>query len=185
MTSADQQAIQASFGQNLSYLVSITHSLLGKFTSGIYASRGLTTHQWKVMSILYYWPPLPAVRITSLCTLDKAAISRGVAGLLKLKLASRHLDDESGMICIALTQSGRAMYAEMAAEMAQLQKRLLATVGESERSEFFATLAKIEQALRAASCSNASRQSKPEDRSSPPRAAPAKRRAGLNVGGDG
>jgi DNA-binding MarR family transcriptional regulator len=151
MTSADERALQASFGQNLSYLVSITHSFLGKLTAGIYASRGLTTHQWKVMSILYYWPPLPAVRMTSLCTLDKAAISRGVAGLLKLKLARRYLDDETGAICITLTDSGRTMYAAIAAEMSQLQKRLLANVSESERDAFFTTLAKIGGSLRAAS----------------------------------
>src|SRR5262245_24675123 len=103
MASRDKNPVQSTLDSNLSYRISILHSLLGKLTTGIYASRGLTTHQWKVLSILYNWPPMPAVRITTLVTLDKAAISRGVAGLLSLKFAHRYLDDASGMIFIALT----------------------------------------------------------------------------------
>src|SRR5262249_49687342 len=105
MTLPGETPGQSTLDTNLSYRLSILHSLLGKLTTGIYTSRGLTTHQWKVMSILYNWPPMPAVRITGLVTLDKAAISRGVAGLLKLKLARRYLEGESKMILVTLTES--------------------------------------------------------------------------------
>jgi DNA-binding MarR family transcriptional regulator len=150
MASPGRKPVQSTLDSNLSYRISILHSLLGRLTTGIHASRGLTSHQWKVLSILYNWPPMPAVRITNLVTLDKAAISRGIAGLLALKLARRYLDEESGMILVALTDPGRAMYRAMAAEMADLQRRLFAKVREPERHSLFSTLDKVELALRAA-----------------------------------
>jgi DNA-binding MarR family transcriptional regulator len=150
MASPDKKPVQSSLGTNLSYRISILHSLLGKLTTGIYASRGLTSHQWKVLSILYYWPPMPAVRIINLVTLDKAAISRGVAGLLNLKLAHRYLDNDSGMIFIALTDLGRTTYRSMAAEMAHLQRDVFANLGVSKQKLFFSILDEIEHALRVA-----------------------------------
>jgi DNA-binding MarR family transcriptional regulator len=148
MASRNQKPIPSTLGTNLSYRISILHSLLGKLTTGIYASRGLTSHQWKVLSILYNWPPMPAVRITNMVTLDKAAISRGVSGLLELKLARRYLDGESGMAFIALTESGRTMYHSMASEMARLQRDLFVEVSHAEQNSFFAALNKVEHALR-------------------------------------
>ena len=150
MAAPDGKPVQSTLDTNLSYRISILHSLLSKLTTGIYASRGLTSHQWKVLSILYNWPPMPAVRITNMVTLDKAAISRGVSGLLKLKLARRYLDGESGMIFIALTESGRAKYRSMASEMAHLQRDLFAKVRNTEKNAFFAVLNKIEHSLRTA-----------------------------------
>lgn len=147
MASPDKKPVQSTLDTNLSYRISILHSLLGKLTTGIYASRGLTSHQWKVLSILYNWPPMPAVRITNLVTLDKAAISRGVAGLLTLKLAHRYLDD-GGMIFIALTDLGRSTYRSMALEMARLQRDLFAGVGVAKQKSFFGVLDEIEHALR-------------------------------------
>jgi DNA-binding MarR family transcriptional regulator len=100
------------------------------------------------LSILYNWPPMPAVRITNMVTLDKAAISRGVSGLLDLKLARRYLDNGSGMIFVALTESGRTMYRSMASEMAHLQRDLFVKMRAAEQKSFFAVLDKVEHALR-------------------------------------
>jgi len=142
--------VQSTLDTNLSYRISILHSLLGKLTTRIYVARGLTSHQWKVLSIVYNWPPMPAVRITNLVTLDKAAISRGVSGLLRLKLARRYLDNASGMIFIALTDAGRATYRAMAAEMGNLQRELFVNVPDSKQKLFFETVRELEHKLRAA-----------------------------------
>jgi DNA-binding MarR family transcriptional regulator len=150
MTSPDEDPVHSTLDTNLSYRISILHSLLGKLTTRIYASRGLTSHQWKVLSILYNWPPMPAVRITTLVTLDKAAISRGVSGLLRLKFARRYLDNTSGMIFIALTDAGRASYRAMATEMGNLQRELFADVPDARQKQFFETVRELEQGLRAA-----------------------------------
>jgi DNA-binding MarR family transcriptional regulator len=148
MTSADEDPVQSTLDTNLSYRISILHSLLGKLTTRIYASRGLTSHQWKVLSILYNWPPMPAVRITNLVTLDKAAISRGVSGLLRLKFARRYLDNASGMIFIALTDAGRTTYRSMALEMENLQRDVFVNVPDTKQKSFFETVKKLEHALR-------------------------------------
>jgi len=149
MTAPDEP-VQSTLDTNLSYRISILHSLLGKLTTRIYAARGLTSHQWKVLSILYNWPPMPAVRITTLVTLDKAAISRGISGLLRLKLARRYLDNASGMIFIAMIDAGRATYRAMAAEMGNLQRELFVNVPDARQKLFFETVRELEHKLRAA-----------------------------------
>lgn len=135
--------------RNLSYRLSILNSLLSRQTAAIYQSRTLTMHQWKVMSVLYSWPPMPAVRITEMVTIDKAAISRAVSGLLERALATRELDPASGTINVVLTQEGRALYADMMTEMKHLQSRVFSDCTASDQSRLFEIFDKIEDTLRA------------------------------------
>jgi DNA-binding MarR family transcriptional regulator len=134
---------------NLSYRLSLLHALLGRKTANIYLSRGLNSHQWKVMSVLFSWPPMAAARITELVTLDKASISRAVTSLLKLKLADRRPDPETGAINVILTAAGRATYRDMMAEMFAIQQRVLASLSSVEKQALFRTFDKVETTLRA------------------------------------
>ena len=134
---------------NFSYRISVIHALLGRHTTGIYASRQLTSHQWKVLSVLFSWPPMPAARITELVTLDKAAISRAVAGLIKRGLADRKLRPASGVIHVVLTAAGAGTYRAMLREMHKLQKELFKNLKKPDRTMLFDILDKIEVVLRA------------------------------------
>ena len=100
------------------------------------------------MSVLYSWPPMPAARITEMVTLDKAAISRAVAGLLKLKIANRKLDPLSGTINVILTDYGRGLYREMMLEMYEIQQQIFVGLRGNEVRTLFASLDKIEKSLR-------------------------------------
>jgi DNA-binding MarR family transcriptional regulator len=136
--------------QNLSYRISIIHSLLGRRTTGIYASRRLTSHQWKVLSILYTWPPMHAARIVDLVTLDKASISRAITGLIKRGLATRKLRPATGAICVVLTPAGTKMYRAMELELDEIQRETFEALEEREQTAFFAIIDEIEAALRSA-----------------------------------
>lgn len=144
----------ASGGQpmrhNLSYRISIIHSLLGRRTTGIYAFRRLTSHQWKVLSVLYTWPPMPAARIVELVTLDKASISRAITGLIKRGLATRKLRPANGAISVVPTPAGTKMYRAMEQELDEIQREAFKTLKEREQKVFFDIIDEIEAALRSA-----------------------------------
>ena len=136
--------------QNLSYRISIIHSLLGRRTTRIYASRRLTSHQWKVLSVLYTWPPMHAARIVELVTLDKASISRAVTGLIKRGLATRKSRPASAAVSVVLTPAGTKMYRAMEQELDEIQREAFRTLKEREQTSFFDIIDEIEAALRSA-----------------------------------
>lgn len=134
--------------QNLSYRISIIHSLLGRWTTGIYASRRLTSHQWKVLSVLYTWPPMHAARIVEVVTLDKASISRAITDLIKRGLATRKTQPTSGAISVVLTSAGTKMYQAMEQELDEIQNEAFGTLRRREQTAFFDMMDRIEYALR-------------------------------------
>jgi DNA-binding MarR family transcriptional regulator len=134
--------------QNLSYRISIIHSLLGRRTTGIYASRRLTSHQWKVLSVLYTWPPMHAARIVELVTLDKASISRAITGLINRGLATRKSRPAGAAVSVVLTPAGTKMYRAMEQELDEIQREAFRTLKEREQTSFFDIIDEIEAALR-------------------------------------
>ena len=134
---------------NLSYKLSILNFLMVKATARIYTSKNLNAHQWKVLSVLYAHPPMPASDIQKWVTLDKAAISRAGQQLQRLELIERKLHPSDGRaVNISLSERGRQMYARMAEDMSRLQTELLAGFGDKKTQLLFESLGEIEQRLR-------------------------------------
>lgn len=148
MSTAKEASDDQPMRQNLSYRISIIHSLLGRRTTSIYASRRLTSHQWKVLSILYTWPPMHAAQIVDLVTLDKASISRAITGLIKRGLATRKLRPASGATCVLLTPTGTKMYQAMEQELERIQRVAFRTLRPRQQTSFFDIMDEIEAALR-------------------------------------
>jgi DNA-binding MarR family transcriptional regulator len=132
----------------LSYRLSVLHALLLKKLSSISSSRSLNMHQWKVLSVLYFWPPITSVGISGVVVLDKAAISRAVGSLVKLKLAERRHDPENNNTVIVITPAGRKLYAKIQEELEAMQSDVLHGLSAAEKSQLFEILDHIEQSLR-------------------------------------
>lgn len=136
---------------NLSYRLSIVGFLLGRRTSQLYAAHGLTVQQWKVLSVLYHHAPMPAVEIERWVTLDKAAISRAVAQLLRAGLVERRLRAGDGRTAdILLTTAGQAVSDRITTATAALQDSLMQALPPGEQRRFFEALDELEAALRRA-----------------------------------
>jgi DNA-binding MarR family transcriptional regulator len=138
--------------RNLSYNLSLLTFLMGKATFDIYDARGLTSGQWKVLSVLAAFGPLAAVDIGKRVTLDKAAISRAVRQLRDLKLAdcrSHAVDGRS--VEVVLTAKGRRTYGAMNREMTALQERLFEGISREHQRSFFTTADRLLARLRESS----------------------------------
>jgi len=136
--------------ENLSYRLSMLNFQMVRTTARTYLARGLTAHQWKVLSVLYSFAPMSAAAVTARVTLDKAAVSRAVRQLRELGLVKRDLhSDDARSVDISLTAKGRTLYAAMASEIRQLQDALFAALSAGEAAALFPIIDKLEQALKA------------------------------------
>jgi DNA-binding MarR family transcriptional regulator len=132
------QISDISLDRNLSYNLSLLTFFMGKASSEIYGSRGLTNGQWKVLSVLVAFGPMAPVDIGRHVTLDKAAISRAVRQLHDLGLTEyRDREDDGRSVEVLVTMKGRRTYAAMNEEMVELQRRAFTGVGREAEQGFF------------------------------------------------
>jgi len=134
--------------ETLSYRISVLHALLTRKLSSISSTSTLTTNQWKVLSVLYFWPPITAVGVGEVVVLDKAAISRAIASLVKLKLAQRRHDAETNSTVVVITPAGRKLYGKIHEDIESVQDGVLRGLSASKKNQLFEILDHIEQALR-------------------------------------
>ncbi|MDX3905625.1 MAG: MarR family winged helix-turn-helix transcriptional regulator [Pigmentiphaga sp.] len=138
-----------AFENNLSYRLSILGSLLGRATAEIYMAEEFTLHQWKVMSVICRYAPIPASEIMRWVTLDKAAVSRAVRKLQTRGLIERRLSDGDARVTHILpTRKGRDMNDRVASRIAKLQGELLASVDDAKVRAMFEAFDRIEAVLR-------------------------------------
>ncbi len=138
-----------AFHDNFSYRLTVLYLLMAKTTAGIYAEEDLTSNQWKVMSVLYHFAPLPASEILKWSTLDKATISRTIQMLLQQKLVSRELNQsDARSVDVKLTAKGLEKYSRMGHKVTALQESLFEGLSAEDERTLFAMLDKVEQRLK-------------------------------------
>ena len=134
---------------NLAYRLSLLSFLVNKAAGQIYNGAGLSTHQWKILSVLNQHQPTSAQAMAQWVTLDKAAISRAVQQLLKMGLVRRKLHEvDARTIEISMTPRGQRTYNAIARRTAAFQAELLADIPDSEIRSVFSVLRRIEPKLR-------------------------------------
>lgn len=147
--SQSSKAQVLSFHDNISYRVTTLYLLMVKATANVYASEELNSHEWKIMSVLHHYGPMPATEVRKWSTLDKATISRTVRSLLQKKLVSRQLNETDARSAdIELTEVGRETYLRMAGKVVVLQQRLFEDLSADDEQRLFRILDNIEQRLR-------------------------------------
>lgn len=138
-----------AFHDNLSYRLSMLHFLIGRRAAEVYGAEGLTTHQWKVLSVVCELAPLPASEVERWVTLDKSAISRAVKALVEGGLVSRQLSAHDGRtIDLLPTAAGRACNGRIARQMKKFQADLLARLPKRDAERLFGVLDRLERELR-------------------------------------
>jgi len=134
----------------LSYRIARLHHLIGRTTANVYADEGLSSHQWKVMSVLYHYAPMSASDVRPWVSFDKSAISQAVKQLLEAGLVVRRLHERDGRaIYIELTPKGRRMSERMTSRVLCAQDELLASVSAQEKEALFPLLDQLDAGLQA------------------------------------
>jgi DNA-binding MarR family transcriptional regulator len=98
---------------------------------------GLTVTQWRVMAAVGRFAPLTASEVGARIVMDKVAVSRAVAGLMKRRLVERATDKaDRRRASLKLSAKGRAMHAKIVPIALGYEARLYESLTAQERKAF-------------------------------------------------
>ncbi len=134
----------------LPYRITSLAALIRRAFVNIYRDDpGLNEPEWKVMTTLAHFGPLPSGDVGHYVTLDRVAVSRALARLIKLGLATRknNLADQR-MFTVDLTPRAARLYDRMTAQALAIEEPILATLDHDEVRALLALLDKVEGCFR-------------------------------------
>lgn len=119
----------------LPYRLSILAQLVSESLHDLYAGPyGLSVTQWRVMAALGRFAPLTASDVGHRIVMDKVAVSRAVAGLMKRGLVERSADlDDRRRASLHLTRKGHAMHADIVPLALKYEAELYQALSAEER----------------------------------------------------
>jgi DNA-binding MarR family transcriptional regulator len=111
----------------LPYRLSVLSNTVSSAIAGAYAHRfGLTIPEWRTIAVLASSPGLSAAEVAARTAMDKVAVSRAVAALLKarrIERATAHSDRRRSML--RLTRAGEQVYARLVPVALQYERELV------------------------------------------------------------
>ncbi|MGE0385154.1 MAG: MarR family winged helix-turn-helix transcriptional regulator [Gammaproteobacteria bacterium] len=129
----------------LTFRLSMLFSLLRNGAARTFAERyGLALREWRALALLAQYEPMTATGLAARSPMDKASVSRAVAGLVArgLVAAGPHPRD-ARVQTLALSAAGRRLYRRLAPLSLQRQEALLEPLSRAERDTLFALLEKV------------------------------------------
>lgn len=133
------------FGQSIGYLIGAISNILSIGGSRFYRRHfGIGLSEWRLMWVLGIEPGITARRASQIMGLDKAAVSRAVAGLERRGLLQAAADPaDNRQRLIALSPAGSALYRRMIAVSRERQRRLLVPLSDEEQRALAALLRRL------------------------------------------
>ena len=122
----------------LPYRLSVLAQSVSESLHDLYAGPfGLTVTQWRVMAALGRFAPLTASEVGVRIVMDKVAVSRAVAGLLKRRLVERVADRaDRRRAPLKLSAKGRTMHGKIVPLALGYEERLYQALTAEERRTF-------------------------------------------------
>jgi DNA-binding MarR family transcriptional regulator len=122
----------------LPYRLSVLAQIVSESLHDLYAGPfALTVTQWRVMAALGRFAPLTASDVGQRIVMDKVAVSRAVAALMKRGLVERATDrQDRRRASLELTASGQAIHARIVPIALDYEQRLYAALTAEERTLF-------------------------------------------------
>ncbi len=129
----------------LPYRLSVLSNQISQAIARLYQARfGIGITEWRVIAVLGRFPGLSANAVAERTAMDKVAVSRAVAALLARGLLLREVHGEDRRRSVlALSESGFAIYDELAPLALERERRLLATLSAEELAQLDRIIAKL------------------------------------------
>ena len=119
----------------LPYRLSVLSNRISQDIAALYAEKfNLGITEWRIIAILGRYPNLSANEVAERTAMDKVAVSRAVASLLKQKRLKRQFDkNDLRRSVLSLSAAGEKIYSQVAPLAKKLQEALLADFDDKER----------------------------------------------------
>ncbi|WJR75516.1 MarR family winged helix-turn-helix transcriptional regulator [Bradyrhizobium sp. NP1] len=97
---------------------------------------GLTVPGWRIMANLGRYAPLSAKEVAERTAMDQVQVTRAITQMASVGLISRRVDvEDRRRVVLRLSQKGLDAYAQIVPLAKAIEKKLLAGLSASERSE--------------------------------------------------
>lgn len=118
------------------YRLSVLSNVVSSAISASYSRRfGLSIPEWRVMATLAIHPELSAAEVAQRTAMDKVAVSRAVASLLRARrLERRHAPGDRRRSMLRLSPLGESVYAEVVPVALAYERDLLAPLDAADRA---------------------------------------------------
>lgn len=129
------------------YRISITSNAISDLIAREYRSRfGLKIAEWRVMAVLGDVGEATQRELVAATRMDKVAVNRATKALGERALIQRAPNMNDGRSHhLALTDTGRALYAEIMPLAMQMETQVIQVLDPDEQAEFSAMLTKLLQ----------------------------------------
>ena len=133
----------------LPHQLSLLSSLAGQALATIHGPRGLNRSEWMVLSSIAESGQTTAKDIGALFHMQKAKVSRAVAGLLERELISRRPNPRDHRLALLeLTARGQELYGQCAPAAAAVGHQLEQALEMTDREVLLRCLSKLAQAAQ-------------------------------------
>ncbi len=132
----------------LPYRLSVLSNRISQDIARLYAQRfTLSVTEWRVIAVLGRYPDLSASEVAERTAMDKVAVSRAVASLVRDgRLKRRTHGDDRRRSVLALSAKGYRIYDEVAPLALRFERELLATLDSGERAALTRILDRLDAA---------------------------------------
>ena len=119
----------------LPYRLSVLSNIVSTAISGAYEKRfGLTIPEWRVMAVLAMTPGLSAAEVAQRTAMDKVAVSRAVASLLREhRIVRQTARADRRRSLLRLSAAGEKVYAQVVPMALDYERDLLAPLSRKDR----------------------------------------------------
>ena len=130
------KAMTLELDRFLPYRLSVLSNIVSTAISGAYEKRfGLTIPEWRVMAVLAMTPDLSAAEVAQRTAMDKVAVSRAVASLLReRRIVRRTARADRRRSLLRLSSAGRRVYAQVVPVALAYERDLLAPLSQKDRA---------------------------------------------------
>jgi DNA-binding MarR family transcriptional regulator len=120
----------------LPYRLSVVANVVSQALSAAYAQRfGLSIPEWRVLAVLAQQPGLSAAEVADRTAMDKVAVSRAVAALLRCRRIEREFSTrDRRRSVLRLSAEGVAVYARVVPVARDYERTLVGALSERERN---------------------------------------------------
>jgi DNA-binding MarR family transcriptional regulator len=130
----------------LPYRLSVVSNLVSAAIAAHYAARfSLSIPEWRVMAVLAAQPGLSAAEVAARTAMDKVAVSRAVASLLRSRRLERRVAaGDRRRSVLQLSRAGLAVYEQVVPVALQYEQRLLQSLSVTERRQLDRLLTQLQ-----------------------------------------
>ncbi len=129
----------------LPYRLSILSNRVSRAIAQRYARAfNLTIPEWRVIAVLGHTPGLTATQVAEATEMDKVAVSRAVARLIKARRVAAEADlRDARRQKLSLTPTGISLHTKIAPIALDCERRLISSLGARERVALHALIDRL------------------------------------------